>query len=89
MVAIKIQKEYIHEWFGLSYASYLTVPRSILQSMPVKWQNRFVKCLNELDEAVGGLPERPEQYWVKLRDSKGRFVKDSLMDYERGRRRVI
>jgi len=40
----------VHGLFGLSYAQYLTIPRSVLQSMPVKWQEQFVQCLNELDE---------------------------------------
>lgn len=42
--------EPIHEWFELSYAQYLTIPRSVLQSMPQEWQDRFVKCLEELKE---------------------------------------
>lgn len=26
----------IHYWFKLSYAQYLAIPRSVLQSMPIK-----------------------------------------------------
>jgi hypothetical protein len=33
--------ELIHNWFELTYAQYLTIPRSILQSMPVEWQRRM------------------------------------------------
>lgn len=79
--------EPIHEWFELSYAQYLTVPRSVLQSMPKEWQDRFVKCLVELDKKIDWRP-REGRYWVKLKDDKGINIHDSLMDYERGRRRV-
>jgi hypothetical protein len=70
----------VHDWFELSYAKYLTIPRSILQSMPVEWQERFAACLRQLDTA---LPWRPTEgcYWVKLKDGKGRYVTDPFDDY--------
>lgn len=55
--------------------------------MPPEWQARFVQCLEELDEAIDWRPEEG-RYWVRLKDSKGRFVEDPLMDYERGRRAI-
>jgi hypothetical protein len=79
--------EPLHNWFELTYAQYLTIPRSILQSMPVEWQGRFVKCLEELDERFDWRPHQG-RYWVRLKDDRGKFVHDPLMDYERGRRRV-
>ena len=82
-----LEREAIHNWFELSYAQYLTIPRSVLQSMPDEWQNSFVKLLNELDEKIDWRPENG-RYWVKLRDDKGRYVVDNLMDYERGRRKI-
>ncbi len=77
----------VHFWFELSYAQYLTIPRSVLQSMPHEWQRRFTKCLEELDAAIDWRPAEG-QYWVSLKDSRGRYMHDPLMDYERGRRRV-
>jgi hypothetical protein len=80
--------EPIHEWFELSYASYLVLPRSILQSAPISWQKRFVKCLNELEELFGNVPLKGT-YKVYLKDkSTGRFLSDPLMNYERGRRQI-
>lgn len=77
----------IHTWFELTYAQYLTIPRSVLQSMPGSWQARFVACLEELDDTIDWRP--PEgRYWVQLRDAKGRYQRDTLMDYERGRRYI-
>ncbi len=43
----------MHGWFGLSYASYLVLPRSLIQEMPEEWQKRMVELLEEWDEAVG------------------------------------
>lgn len=77
----------IHNWFELSYAQYLTIPRTALQSMPLEWQKTFVKCLNQLDNKIDWRPESG-RYWVQLKDSIGRYCKDPLMDYERGRRRI-
>ena len=79
--------EPIHEWFELSYAQYLTIPRSVLQSMPLEWQERFVECLRELDATMDWRPQEG-RYWVRLKDAVGRYVDDPLMDYERGRRRI-
>jgi len=91
----------IHAWFELTYAQYLTIPRSVLQSMPEEWQHRFVQCLDELDATIDWRPARG-QYRVQLREvverwskAEGMFVQrwgkeidDPLMDYERGRRHV-
>ncbi len=86
----------IHNFFELSYAQYLTVPRSVLQSMPDEWQERFVGLLGELDEWIDWLPEGT-QYRTRLHvvnpesegeDYWGEVLDDPLMDYERGRRRV-
>ena len=77
----------IHSWFELTYAQYLTIPRTALQSMPLEWQDRFVRCLEELDVTLDWRPEGG-RYWVKLKDSKGWNMSDPLCDYERGRRRL-
>lgn len=81
----------IHEWFGLSYANYLVIQRTFLQSMPDEWQDRLVKCLEELwekiDEEIEG-GQLPEGYWVRARNGN-KFVKDNFSNYERGRRKVF
>lgn len=70
----------LHAWFELSYAQYLTIPRSVLQSMPIEWQERFARCLYELDAKFDWRP--PEgRYWCRLKDSHGHFVHDPLMEY--------
>ncbi len=73
-------KDYIHQWFGLSYANYLTLPRSILQSMPEEWQKRFVECLYELDSVCINSGIETPNYTVSARKG-GRFVKDKYRFY--------
>lgn len=72
----------VHHWFELSYAQYLTIPRSVLQAMPLEWQRRFVECLEQLDDAIDWRPAEG-RYWVKLKDAKGRYKSDPLADYRR------
>jgi len=37
-------------WFGLSYASWLTLPRVLMHEMPDKWQSQMAELLKEYDE---------------------------------------
>lgn len=84
----------IHTWFGLSYASYLVLPRTILQSCSAETQKALVEALNK----VGAEYDKNmiEEAWpgsatihVTLRDNAtNRFTKDPLADYQRGRRRL-
>lgn len=74
----------IHNWFGLSYANYLVLPRSVLQSMPDSWQEEFVKLLDKIPETleVNDIPD----YRVKAVGNDGKFIRDPYNDYQRGRR---
>lgn len=96
-------KKDIHTHFGLSYAQYLVLPRSVLQSMPEEWQHKFVSLLEELDETEWRelLPEG--MYKVEYRDygceydeetEQEEFVwrhelRDPFANYDRGRRNVF
>lgn len=74
----------IHLWFGLTYANYLVLPRTLLQSMPLAWQERFVGCLGELEAAFGHV-DQANQYMVRAKDTNGRFIADPVPHYNRGR----
>ncbi len=88
----------VHAWFELSYASYLTVPRAVLQSMPYSWQRRFVQCLREMDRAIEWRPPSGLRYRVMLfkvdEAAEGEDpywieeMSDPLDSYNRGRRRM-
>lgn len=73
----------INEWFELSYAQFLTVPRLVMESMPIEWQEKMAELLKEMDDTFDWRPEEG-RYWVRLRDSKGRFSAAPLYDYRRG-----
>ena len=73
----------IHTWFSLSYASYLVVNRSILQSMPEEWQHQFTALLDEMHDRFGHLPW--PTYDVRVRGENGRYEADPIPHYNRGR----
>lgn len=86
----------IHTYFGLSYANYLVLPRTLLQSMPEKWQHAFVTLLEEYDRAFEHV-EQAEAYDVYAgrwrhadADNEDRFIPlhDPVPHYDRGRTRI-
>jgi hypothetical protein len=85
-----VETEEIHGWFELTYANYLVLNRSLLQSMPDSWQARFVGCLEELRDAYSHRDhvDAPLRYEVVVRSADGRYKGDPIPHYERGRTRV-
>lgn len=67
----------IHEWFGLTYASYLVLPRTLMEHMPEEWQEKMKALLDEATE----IWEHDDKYTVLLRDKKGKFKDDPLRHY--------
>jgi len=76
--------EPVHGWFGLTYANYLVLSRAVLQSMPLEWQEKFVKLLGEANAACrrAGIPA-PHGYRVQPVDVAGRYAKDEILHYKR------
>lgn len=62
----------IHAWFGLTYANYLVLPRTIMQAMPGEWQNRFVELMDELKKTFD-YTESNQDYEVRLRKQIDEF----------------
>ena len=54
----------VHQYFGLSYSSNLVLPRVLMQSMPLEWQERLIACLRDFDTAFEGV-DRPDEYKVE------------------------
>lgn len=67
-------------WFGLSYSSYLVIPRTLLCGMPKEWQQKMVKLLDEARD-VYDQNQIKDRYTVKLRGERGRFESDVLANY--------
>lgn len=44
----------LSQWFGLSRASFLTIPRVLMQEMPADWQEKMAKLLQEYDDEFPG-----------------------------------
>lgn len=72
----------IHNAFGLTRASYFVAPRSVLERMPLEWQEQFVKLVEQI-------PDTGHDYAVKLRDKRGRFIKDRLAAYRHPDREAL
>lgn len=69
------------DWFELTYASYLVLPRALLCGMPVEWQERMVALLEEMRETYEPGACR-DDYIVTLRQ-EGVFIRDPWRDYRR------
>ncbi len=80
---VAIHESPIHAWFELSYAQFLTLPRLVMEAMPPTWQTRMAVLLVQLDETFDWRPKEG-RYWVRLKDSAGRYTDAPLSDYRHG-----
>lgn len=60
-------------WFGLSHASWLTIPRVLLHEMPDEWQRKLADLLNEYDEEWC-FSELNLGTAVVIKNDKGKYV---------------
>jgi len=60
-------------WFGLTRAAWLTLPRVLLHEMPIEWQNKLAKLLAEYDHTFSCPPNVTTQ--VNLVNESGRMIK--------------
>ena len=60
------------EQWGLSYASWLTMPRVLMQAMPDDWQKRMAALLREYAAAYPAQPNLGTS--VRCTSSSGRLV---------------
>lgn len=61
-------------WFGLSHASFVILPRSMLHDMPDDWQERFAALLEEIDEEFPNGDGTDLVYYATAK-SDGRYVR--------------
>jgi hypothetical protein len=52
-------------WFGLSRASFLTMPRVMMHDMPDDWQRRMAELCNEWDATWVNQPDVTAQVSLK------------------------
>ncbi len=81
--------ESLWRWFGLSRASFLTLPRILLHEMPDPWQGQMATLLREYEEAFPNQRDMPNAY-VSARQNR-RFVKWPawLLDYRHPKKSEI
>ena len=65
--------EKLWEWFGLSRASFLTLPRVLMHEMPEQWQDKMADLLKEYDETFSNQPDIGSR--VLITDSNGKTIK--------------
>lgn len=70
-------------WFGLSYASFLVIPRVMLHEMSDEWQGKLADLLEEGDQVWTNAPDF--NYTIRTCDLGGKLTKmpDVLKQYRR------
>lgn len=75
---------HLNQWFELSYASFLTLPRVLMQDMPDEWQGKMADLLDEYDATFPNQDHIP-QTRVQGVDDQNKICKlpDWLCNYRR------
>ncbi len=79
----KMLNDRLHTWFGLSYASFLTIPRVLMQEMPNEWQEKMAELLEEYDETFDTSDIGINSTKVMAVNGKNKFTKmpEQLLNY--------
>ena len=75
----------VHEAFGLTYASFMVVPRLLMENMRWGWQVDMVDLMEEFNKKFKW--EKPGQSMsISFRDENGKFIPTdrNLCNYRRG-----
>jgi hypothetical protein len=72
-------------WFSLSYASWLTIPRVLMEEMPDDWQSKMADLLSEYDEIMSHVNSQYDLETSVSVKKKGKFAKmpRELCNYRR------
>lgn len=75
----------INEWFSFSRASFLVIPRVLMEDMPAEWQSKMVELLEQYDEAFDQSKVGVEGCMVQAVDANNRFCKmpEEVKNYRR------
>ncbi|MEW5290305.1 hypothetical protein ABW286_14115 [Erwinia papayae] len=78
-------------WFGLSYSSFLVMPRVFMQAMPEEWQEKMAELLFEYNDRINTSVCGVHSCFVTVKDKDNRFMKmpDELLNYKRPRKDFI
>lgn len=70
-------------WFGMSYASWLTIPRVLMHEMPDEWQGKMADLLQEYDDAFPNQDHLPEPYVTAKVDGRVTKWPGWVLNYRR------
>jgi hypothetical protein len=75
----------LHTWFGLSYASFLTLPRVLMQEMPNEWQEKMAELLEQYEETFDTSEIGIHGVKVMAVDKNNKFTKmpEDILNYRR------
>ncbi len=78
-------------WFGLSYSSFLVLPRVAMHAMPKDWQEKMAELLNQYDETIDMGAFGVDSCFVTVKDKENRFMKmpPELLEYRHPRPETI
>lgn len=79
----------LHSWFGLSYASFLVLPRSFMNEMPDEWQGKMADLLNEYDQTFKCVEEIDSVFVCARKDNKFTKIPEWVVNYRRPDREKI
>ena len=68
-------------WFGLSRASWLTLPRVLMHAMPDEWQGKMAALLSEYDRTFPNQPDMGARVQVTTVGGKLTKTPDWLLEY--------
>ena len=66
-------------WFGLSYASFCTIPRVLMEAMPDEWQEKMAILLHEYEEEFPNQPDLGTRVQIT---KGGKLVKTPPLAFE-------
>lgn len=52
-----MESDKLWAWFGLSYASFLVLPRVLMHQMPIDWQDKMADLLDQYDNSFPNKPD--------------------------------
>jgi len=82
------REEDLSLWFGLSYASFLTLPRVLMEAMPEEWQRKIAVLLNEYNNTFPNQPDIGSRVQIT---KHGKLIKTPswLTNYRHPDRKII
>ena len=83
-----IESDALQTWFNLSYASWLTLPRVMMEAMPLIWQDKMGALLHEFSAAFPNQPDIGTRVQITER-GKLIPVPDWLVNYRHPDREAI